>query len=368
MPIEKTKKVKISHFQLASLLAVSALFNYTSVLPILADYSMGRFISLTVSTAVVFALYLPLLFSSARDSSGTVTVNNTFFKWVFSLLLIARILYTAVLSLLQLEFFVANSVMPYLSTIFFMAIILVAVWYGTHKGVQSTARIAPIALFMYIFVIFMVSISVWAKADTVRLYSPFAYGISMKDVFADVIRNDELFFFAALSGFVRGNENNENKHKQNSHKSVLYYLPFILVAGLWLNLLYNVVLGRFIGFVHCPMYTVASLSSFNIIERMDGFFITAEVIGGVLKITLCFVCIRAIMNNLFVHNIDKYERSLKIATGIILFSVIAASYFLVGRDDWLKSAITEIMLCAVLVIISAGLGLTSLFKKRGQPN
>jgi len=336
--------VKISHFQVASLLAVSTIFTFTSRLPDMADHSMGRFISLLICTVILSALYTPLMLSARKESAGFVAVNNSFFKWFFGSILIIRLLFTVVLTMLQLEFRITCTAMSYISPVFYTAFVFLAVLYGSMKGLQATARVAPLVLVAYVFLIVAVSISAWDKVDVIRIYSPFSVGTDsiVKNAVMDVIRNDELFFFAVLAGYVRGNGN-----RGQGYKSILYYLPFVTLVGLWLNFLYNAVLGRFINSTACQMYTVSSFSSFNLLERMDGLFISTAIFAGILKITLSFVCIRAIL----LHLLPK-ERAAKCTSAVLLGVIGVLVFFLYEKYDWLLNYWLGVALAASLVIIA----------------
>jgi hypothetical protein len=341
--------VKISHFQLAALLLVSTVFTYTSALPDMADHSMGRFVSLTISSVVMLLLYTLPVLSSGKNPAGALGLNSRFLKWTFGIIILLRLLYTVVLTTLQLEFRITCTAMPYLSPFFFTILLFAAALYGTLKGVQATARIAPIALAIYVFLIVMVSLSVWDKFSILRIYTPLGDDNLLKNAFINIIRNDEIFFFAVLSGFVRQDEKN---NKSLAYKSVLYYLPLALIAGLWLNFLYNGVLGRLVNSVACQIYTISSFSALNIIERMDGIFITAAIIGGILKITLSFVCIRVIFAHLFPNS--DFQRLPKMLTSLLVIITGTAAYFLVLSDNaWLVSNVLNICLLATLTVVSA---------------
>jgi len=359
-------KVKISYLQVASLLAISTVFTYTSTLPLMADHSTGHFISLIISTVILLAVYTPFILSARRESCGITAVNNSFLKYLFGGVLILRLLFTAVVTALQLEFRVTCTAMSYISPLFFTAIVFYVALYGLQKGLQASARIAPLLIVMYVLVIVVVSVSVWGKIDLLRFYSPlgvFSNNSGLLRAMSNVVKNDELFFFAALCGFVRAKEEDGNENKGQGFKSVLYYLPLVLVLGLWLNFLYNVVLGRLIDSTACQMYMISSFSLFNLFERMDGIFISVALIGGILKIILCFLCIRIIFSHLL-----PVERAAKITSSILLAGVAVLSYFMYGNYDWLVTKYTTISLTIVMIIVAFFLPITSFMGKNNNEN
>jgi hypothetical protein len=340
-------QVKISHFQLMAMLSVSAIFTITSTLPGMANHSMNRFMTLPITAVIMLALYTPLMLSP-RGLSG---VKNSFFRWMFAVILVLRLLYFAILTMLQFEYRVTCTAMPYVSPIYFMAIIFGVTLYGLRKGLQATARVAPVSLALYVILILLISFSVWDKVDVIRIYSPFSvpfFGEEnsiMSHALKEVIRHDELFIFAAIMGFVR-----EKDGKSQAKKSVLIFIPFVLIIGLWLNFLYNAVLGRLINYTACQMYTISSFSSFNIVERMDGFFISTAVIGGIFKMIMCFVCIRAVLAEAFFDKTSEQKE--KIITSALLFLIAVPTFFLFGAYDWLNSNVMNFCYIAATAIIA----------------
>ena len=376
----KYSPVKISHLQLMSLLAISAVFSVTTALPGMNDYSMSRFISLVISKGFMFLIYVPLLIFTAKSKDNVLkAADNDALKWFFGCVILVRLLYSALIAALQLNFFVTKTIMPYLTPAYFMAILFLGVLYGTHKGIQGTARIAPISLVLYIFVITIVSLMVWREFEVIRLYSPFASSTA-SDVFSrsftDVIRNDEIFFFAVLSGFVRGkpednpgnspkkSTGNKNKCPGLSHRSVLYYLPLVLIILMWLNVLYNAVLGRLMQDAEHPLYTVASLVALNLIERLDGILVTLQIIAGMLKVTLCFICVRAVVSELIgAPQKQPRERKAKITASILLAGVGVSAFFLVGNEEHALLNGLNILFIITLIVAALLLPVTALIFK-----
>jgi hypothetical protein len=358
----ESNPVKISHFQLAALLAVSALFTMTTTFPGMGDFSMSRFITLGISAAAMLLLYTPLMIFTSRNPGGAFSANLPVFRWIFGIVIVLRLLFAALVCTLQLKAFITKTAMPFLPSLFYMIIIFAVVVYGASKGIQASARIAPVSLAVYVAAVALVSFMMWNKFEITRLYSPLA---GVRFTFDDVLRNDELFFFAVLCGFVRGKENHAGEKRGLAYKTVLYYLGAALALGLWLNFLYNGVLGRFIDSVYYPMYTVATFTSFNVIERMHGVFAMAGVIAGVLKITLAFLCIRAVLTDLF--GIAPRERAAKITTWILVGAITFAAYFLIGHEPAVTSGHNAFFITTIAAVVL--LPVTALFKKyKGKHN
>ncbi|MCL1866532.1 MAG: hypothetical protein FWF82_03905 [Oscillospiraceae bacterium] len=371
-------QVKISHFQLASALAVSVMFSLTCALPNIGLYSMGRYLTIPIAVAAVLALYTPLMMSASKgESSGFTAIDNSFMKWTFGSLILIRLLFAGYLTLVQLAYRITRTAMPYISPFYFAIIIFLVAGYGMLKGLQSSARVAPIALVLYVLLIITVSFSMWYKFDFTRIHSPLLSSGVVGNTFSEVIRNDEIFMFAVLCGFVRGKQeqSQDTAHKKGlAQKSVLLYLPLVLVAGMWLNTLFHGVLGRFVNSVECQMYTISSFSKFNIVERMDGIFVTIIIICGILKMVLSFVCIRAVLSHLLCKsdksNVpdksdkpDKSERTGKIVASVLLAGISVLSFFTRGNIEWFEGLILDIVLAVLLVSIALVMPITDLIVK-----
>ncbi|MCL2036940.1 MAG: GerAB/ArcD/ProY family transporter [Oscillospiraceae bacterium] len=356
---------KISHFQLAALLMVSAIFTQITALPELSEHSMSKFITLSLSGVFLLALYTPLLIFTSRNSGNTLSYCNgstpsKVIRWILGGIILLRLVYAVVLSLMQLKFAITKTVMPYLSLSFFMLLTLVTVFYGMSKGIQASARVAPISLFFLIIAIVAISFMMYDRIDVLRIYSPIWDNGMLGGGFKLALRNDELFLFAALSGFVNSKSPKTSKTSQtskpNSYKAVLYYLPIVLVSGLWLNFLFNAVLGRFMPQILYPMYTIASFATFNVIERMDGVLVTAAIIAGLLKIILIFVCMRSIIACLLPPAKFKSAKTTVYVIGLVVF---AATFFIVEDEplliaDWWKYFFMVTMAATAIILPITG--------------
>ena len=333
--------VKISHLQLAALLATSALFTMTATLQGSANLSMSRFISLSICGILLLLAYAPLAIFTAKSADSPLRNNNHVLKWIFALLILSRLVYTILLTMLQLKFFVTKTIMPYLSPLAFIIIVLFVVAYSADKGVQATARVAPVAFILCAFAIVTVSFLAWDSVNVTRIYLPLLNGSGwFSDAVIEAVGNDEIFFFAVLCGFVRGKEKRECERGQ-AYKSILYYLPLVIAAGLWLNFLFNAVFGRVLSNVFYPMQGVAALSSLNFIERMDGVFVTAAIIAGMVKLIVAAVCVRTLVFELNrcrrTSQKEAQNRFMKIIAALILAATAVCVYAVLGNEEPLMS-------------------------------
>ncbi|MCL1881267.1 MAG: spore germination protein [Oscillospiraceae bacterium] len=374
---------KISFVQLMSLLAFSALFSLTVPLynTTSAEFNMSRFVTFGISTLLIFSCYIPLMFAqrSVGEQNLFKAKSSKLFlkvlKWFLGCIIILRMLYIVLYTSLQLNEFISQTILAYLTPIFFVLVTFSVIWYGSIKGIQATARIAGFALIMFLTVILLSPLMVLQKLEFVRLYSPFASFGEMSGesifmtIFNDIIRCDELFFFAALAGFVRSRKNEQTLvTKSQSHKSVLYYLPIVLLSAFWLNLLYNTVLGRFLSNVIYPLYTISTFATLNVLERLDGLFVTAAIIGGVLKVTLAFICIRIVLAELIHFDMKSHKPFAKITTSILVVLSAVTTVFFIGNENLFESMVVKVFLACALVIIAFILPITVAILQKTQHN
>lgn len=79
--------------------------------------------------------------------------------------------------------------------------------------------------------------------------------------------------------------------RSKPHKTVLYYLPLLLVILEFLNLLYNLILGPYMSKVEYPLYIIASLSDIVIFRRLDGIDAIVWLMCGIIKTALIIYCV-----------------------------------------------------------------------------
>jgi spore germination protein KC len=330
---------KISYWQLFALLSVSALFTQTAALPEMRDYSMSRFITLSASTFIMFLLFVPL-FLLARKRGNLLNIKPKAIKWIIAIALTARLLYGAIYGAVGLKIFVASAVLTYITPIFFVIILFAGVLYGSLKGVQASARIAPVALVTFVGTIIAVSLMLIPQIDIMRLYSPFGDLMYLQNqnlfdsILTDVLHNDELFYFIALSGLVRAKTYPDLTQRPQCHKSVVYYLPLVLISSLWLNFLYNTVLGRFIDSVPYPLYTVSTVSEFNIVERKDGVVSSIIIISGLLKIVVAFTCVRVVLGEMIHRDMTSRKPVARFTTVGLVAGAATIAFLMTGCEDY----------------------------------
>ena len=93
--------------------------------------------------------------------------------------------------------------------------------------------------------------------------------------------NSEILIFAVITDEIRS----------KPHKTVLYYLPLLLVILEFLNLLYNLILGPYMSKIEYPLYIIAALSDIVIFRRLDGIDAIVWLMCGIIKTALIIYCV-----------------------------------------------------------------------------
>ena len=358
----KTKLPKIGYLQLACLLAVGAVFEMITPLPHMSNNSVERFVSLWVCGALVTILFVPMFIFAKKHECSVFEFLNKPLKWIFGLIIFLRLLYTSLALIVQLHFAITKTAMPYLSHGYFALMVGATVIYCSNKGLHASARVAPLAAIFGIVLVIVISALAWHKVELTRLYSPFEGENQLTDGFRSALATDQVFIFAVLSGYVSTKGKNSER-SPTAHRSLLYFIPFVLFLSSWLNFMYNAVLGRFLPNALYPMYTIASFKNLNVLERMDGLVVVSGIIGGLLTIILTFVCIRLVVFEMLRASGQQTvsERIGKRIVGIVTVAVVTGAYFIIGREGtafswgWL-----DIFFGVTMVVVAFVLPITAL--------
>lgn len=93
--------------------------------------------------------------------------------------------------------------------------------------------------------------------------------------------NSEILIFAVITDELRS----------KPYKTVIYYLPLLLILMEFLNMLYNLILGPYMTKVEYPLYIIASLSDIVLFQRLDGIDAIVWLMCGIIKAALLIYCI-----------------------------------------------------------------------------
>lgn len=131
--------------------------------------------------------------------------------------------------------------------------------------------------------IFLIGITMWDKVNPDFIYPAFIEDgrYFVKCTLSEISMNSEILIFAVITDEIRS----------KPHKTVLYYLPLLLVILEFLNLLYNLILGPYMSKIEYPLYIIASLSDIVIFRRLDGIDAIVWLMCGIIKTALIIYCV-----------------------------------------------------------------------------
>lgn len=123
----------------------------------------------------------------------------------------------------------------------------------------------------------------WDKVNPDFIYPAFIEDgrYFVKCTLSEISMNSEILIFAVITDEIRS----------KPHKTVLYYLPLLLVILEFLNLLYNLILGPYMSKVEYPLYIIAALSDIVIFRRLDGIDAIVWLMCGIIKTALIIYCV-----------------------------------------------------------------------------
>lgn len=286
---------KISYMQLAVTSYVTRLFTEMANLPSDAiNYGPDRFWTILFAKLIVMLAYLPMIFVTIRfpeDNFITAAIRRSkAFGWVLGIVFILAVVLEIMVSLLNLEPYINDTVLSNVSYGLVLVLVLLVCLYAVFKGVQAISRTAVIILVLFGLLLIAMLITLGRYMDFVYLYPSF---IENKENFVNSLiqefsNNSELFIFAVVCAYVR----------EKPAKSIFVYMPAMLVILELINLMYNLVLGPYVETVEYPFYMLASLSDIVIFQRLDGIDVVLWITTSVVKLSLLLFCCGEVIRNL----------------------------------------------------------------------
>lgn len=350
---------KISNYQLAILLFLSRLFSECINYPFeYSNYEMQRLTVVIIANILVFLAYLPLIIFSAKNPGESfftaIAGKSKPLGWLIFVLMSFQILSEAILSMVKLEFFTTNTLMPSAPTWLIILLMSAVAIYGTVKGIQAVARISIAVLVLFLCVLVLGTISVADDMNFLYLYPALVDSPSTfrNDILEEFCKNNELFIFAVLCQYV----------SKKPERTIYIYMPALLTCTLYIFLLHMVTLGPYIEIISFPFYSLSAYFDIIIFDRMDGMDVIIWTVTAVMKIILFFLCIKAMLASLVKEEAAKRTTVVIIAASCALGLFFASNYSAVNYlfHDW--EFIASVILLLVIMPIIA------LFIKRSKNN
>lgn len=229
-------------------------------------YGPDRFTAILLAKIIAALLYIPLILVTLRfkgDSPITCAFRrNKVFGVAVGVILAVTLTATAVQTVISIQHYITDTLLNNILTISGIAVLVAVSVYGALKGLSAVTRSSVFAAVVFGLLIFLIGVTMWDKVNPDFIYSAFIEDgrYFVKCTLSEISMNNEILIFAVITDEIRS----------KPHKTVLYYLPLLLVILEFLNLLYNLILGPYMSKVEYPLYIIASLSDIVIFRRLDG--------------------------------------------------------------------------------------------------
>ena len=235
---------------------------------------------------------------SVTDADGVThrgfritATENTAYKRTATVTLTAA----AVQTVISIQHYITDTLLNNILTISGIAVLVAVSVYGALKGLSAVTRSSVFAAVVFGLLIFLIGVTMWDKVNPDFIYPAFiedgryfaklpdgSYEVmNAKCTLSEISMNSEILIFAVITDEIRS----------KPHKTVLYYLPLLLVILEFLNLIYNLILGPYMSKIEYPLYIIASLSDIVIFRRLDGIDAIVWLMCGIIKTALIIYCV-----------------------------------------------------------------------------
>ena len=245
-------------------------------------YGPDRFTAILLAKIIAALLYIPLILVTLRfkgDSPVTCAFRrNKVFGVTVGVILAVTLTATAVQTVISIEHYITDTLLNNILTISGIAVLVAVSVYGALKGLSAVTRSSVFAAAVFGLLIFLIGVTMWDKVNPDFIYPAFIEDgrYFVKCTLSEVSMNSEILIFAVITDEIRS----------KPHKTVLYYLPLLLVILEFLNLLYNLILGPYMSKIEYPLYIIAALSDIVIFRRLDGIDAIVWLMCGIIKTAL----------------------------------------------------------------------------------
>lgn len=250
-------------------------------------YGPDRFTAIFLAKIIAALLYIPLILVTLRfkgDSPITCAFRrNKVFGAAVGVILAVTLTATAVQTVISIQHYITDTLLNNILTISGIAVLVAVSVYGALKGLSAVTRSSVFAAAVFGLLIFLIGVTMWDKVNPDFIYPAFIEDgrYFVKCTLSEISMNSEILIFAVITDEIRS----------KPYKTVLYYLPLLLVILEFLNLLYNLILGPYMSKIEYPLYIIAALSDIVIFRRLDGIDAIVWLMCGIIKTALIIYCV-----------------------------------------------------------------------------
>lgn len=250
-------------------------------------YGTERFYAILLAKIVLLAVYLPVIFVSLKYKGDSVITTalrrNKAFGIILGVIMSVIITAVGVQTILSLQKYVTDTLLNTIMAWSGITVITAAAVYGAVKGLSAVTRSAVFAAAVFVLLIVLIALTMWDKINTGYLYPALVNDgeYFLRCSLSEISMNSEVLIFAVITDEIRS----------KPHRTVLYYIPVLLVLLEGINLIYNLILGPYMSEIQYPLYIISSLSDIVIFQRLDGIDAVVWLMCGVIKTALLIYCV-----------------------------------------------------------------------------
>lgn len=323
-----TKRVEISASQMVTLLFLSRAFTlltYSTKADQTSQHT-GILISLALSAVLYVVALIPtfLLARKRRDYSiieWSFAVKPWFGKGVAAIYFAFLVLVTAN-TISHFEFFLTSAIYPNASPTLFVVLFLLAVAYAVYMGLEACARMSGFVFWGVAAGTAFLFLCLFQKADAIYLRNPFNTDLmsTLTTGLGGVGASLEIVTILLLIPMVRG-----NLPKATGVLSFMIMLYYQLVSIFTITSL-----GEYAQTHLFPIYSLAAIAEFSVMQRLDSLFLTMWVFIAFVRTALFFY--------LAVHMLGYLlpKRAAAKGIGIVGAIVLPLSLFLATNYNFMR--------------------------------
>ncbi len=311
------KVQKISTAQFFSLLLLSRLLSTLTFMPVFnvnvnnSDYIVAIFLG----SAAMLLLLLPMyLLFKKGDGRGVMERSEEVSPTLSRSLCVLYVIFfliDAYSTLLRLNLFVASAVFPDTDTRLFLLLTVAAVCYSATKGIEALGRAGSVSLAILLASFVFVLLTMLSRVDINNLSPVFYDGAKpvMTVAWSVVIRTTEPVAISVMLPKVTG----------NLKKSVVLWTAFFALFVSALFFILFTTSGNSALLNMFPVHSMAVLSEFGLIERLDVLLTGVWIISAFVKITFIIYIINDILSRSFAI---KNKNAVVYSSGTVIFAAV----------------------------------------------
>lgn len=341
-----TGKYKISSVQLLVIMFISNIFFTMMYSPKgqTGIDSLSFMISELISVPLVFLTLFPFYYiTNKQNNSNIITCSfklNKAWGKITSILYWLYMMFVAVNTIANFEFFLSTAIYPQSNSTSFILIMMAVILYACLLGIEPIARLAGFVIIIVVISLLFILIPLFGEAKLYHLHfsSPVNIKIIASTIYMTTISNNDFVLLLLL------NDITDNKLKKPLKK----YIGLIVIFYELIAFVTAVTFGSYGKTILFPLYSLSAISEISILERMDSIHMMIWVFVAFLKACV-FLFVSAQILSTFTKL--KLKKSIFINTALVtIMSLIISKSFPILHNIDVFSKTGTLFLTFVLIL------------------